>query len=454
MRQLTDQHEIDYGNNGQQTMGATRYMNTLFKLLYIIAAVSILSVSTAMAASLSIVAAGNGVYNIQGTSMDGVAGIQFDIIYEQMTQPTVASGTLVGGAMLAANTSKSGNIKAAIISTTPFSGSGTVATITFASHSNTAPLPTLSYTMIDSKGGTIIPNVGSIDSGSSLSTTVTTPFIDSKPAPSTAQSTVSTNSSSTTQPSTLTTSSTSTPVVLGSVTMPATESKENTHVKQPKYEPEVLMQPSETEPIIVPSKTPEAVTEKKAEPEKTVEPKQTTYSSVLDRFRNYRGELSPLILTALFSKPVAENVVQEPAIVVTNGTDKAVVTFMLSDEKSAPNFALTESKMISLSSKRDEVSKWILEALPQKNTLKTTITMISGNEIVEYPLVVVPSANGITDKETDFALFLKDTGAKTPRRDLNGDGIHDFQDNYIYTAHYLILQKSNEKPKQLKPAVK
>ena len=47
--------------------------------------------------------------------------------------------------------------------------------------------------------------------------------------------------------------------------------------------------------------------------------------------------------------------------------------------------------------------------------------------------------------EEDFRIFLRDQGT-TPAAvsDLNGDGIHDFRDDYLFTANYLALNPASE----------
>ena len=127
-----------------------------FRRLLLAALLFVLSLSTSvMAATVSIVPSGNASYVIQGNGMDGVAGIELNIRYDTASfrgTPTVKQESLVSGAMLVDNTSLPGSIKIAIISTRAFSGSGPISTITFASKSATAPLPSFTYSMIDSKG--------------------------------------------------------------------------------------------------------------------------------------------------------------------------------------------------------------------------------------------------------------------------------------------------------------
>jgi hypothetical protein len=183
---------------------------------------------------------------------------------------------------------------------------------------------------------------------------------------------------------------------------------------------------------------------KPSSPEKTADEteasgvRQTIYGGVLDRFRTYQGERTPDILIALFTKVVSTSIHQDPPAVVSDGTSSVRVTVDLSAIKcSSANFALTGAKLVSLKNE-DESGKWVLDVLPQTNTLKAALTMVCSKSIIDFPLTIVPPAGTVTGIKSDFDAFLKDSGAKIPKYDLNGDGRHDYLDDYIYTAHYLI----------------
>jgi len=85
--------------------------------------------------------------------------------------------------------------------------------------------------------------------------------------------------------------------------------------------------------------------------------------------------------------------------------------------------------------------RWILEALPGKNAMNASVTILNGNSVIEYPLTTVSSGVKVSPEESTFSAFLKDAGTKVPKHDLNGDGRHDYMDDYIYTALYLIQKK-------------
>jgi hypothetical protein len=178
--------------------------------------------------------------------------------------------------------------------------------------------------------------------------------------------------------------------------------------------------------------------EKSAATIEPVDARQTVFNSVLDRFRTYRGERTPEILLELLTKPVSSSISQDPAVAISDGKATVRVTADLTAVKGASaDFSTTGARLTSLKKKNDS-GTWVLDALPQVNSLKATVTITNGGAVIEFPLTVVPPAAAVSAKRADFAAFLKDSGAKIPKHDLNGDGRHDYLDDFIYTAHYLI----------------
>lgn len=96
-------------------------------------------------------------YVLRGDNMDGVAGIDMTINYDNSTlsSPTVTQGEFISGAMMATNTSTPGVIKIAIISTKAISGNGQIATVSFASVTGTGNILISNVNMIDNKGAPI-----------------------------------------------------------------------------------------------------------------------------------------------------------------------------------------------------------------------------------------------------------------------------------------------------------
>lgn len=108
--------------------------------------------------SVSVSPSGNGEYIIQGNNLDGVSGIELTLNYDSaaMATPTVTQSAFTSGAIMASNTTGApGLIRIAIITTKPFSGSGQIATVTFATQSGTAGIRSISVKLIDNKGAAI-----------------------------------------------------------------------------------------------------------------------------------------------------------------------------------------------------------------------------------------------------------------------------------------------------------
>ena len=85
------------------------------------------------APSVAIGPSSDGVYEVQGNDFSDASGIDITIRYDPaaLASPQVVQGGLVGGALMAVNTSTSGKIRLALIRVTAINGSGTIATITF-----------------------------------------------------------------------------------------------------------------------------------------------------------------------------------------------------------------------------------------------------------------------------------------------------------------------------------
>jgi hypothetical protein len=197
-------------------------------------------------------------------------------------------------------------------------------------------------------------------------------------------------------------------------------------------------EPAETAET-TPQQAKPAMTEKTVEETEPAGIKQTVYGSVLTRFRTYQGDRTPDIMIALFSKEVSPAIRQIPAVIVSDGKASVRVSVDQSAIKgTSTNFALSGAKLVSLK-KEDDSGRWLLEIMPNPDSPAATVTILNSSSMIEYPLTVVPPAAAVTAKKADFEAFLKDSGAQVPKYDLNGDGRHDYLDDFIYTAHYLIL---------------
>jgi len=178
-------------------------------------------------------------------------------------------------------------------------------------------------------------------------------------------------------------------------------------------------------------------------------PRLVSHRPNLDTFSAYRGEKSPVILVALIGREVSPIIRQEPAVALSDGkkTLKIMAYLGLGDGNS-PNFALNGADLISLSRSPAPSTDWIIEALPRAGSTRASLTILTNNEMIDYPLTLAPPVAGISGLDADFSAFLKDSGAWPPKHDLNGDGRHDYLDDFIYTANYLAARAhKNEKKK-------
>jgi hypothetical protein len=143
-------------------------------------------------------------------------------------------------------------------------------------------------------------------------------------------------------------------------------------------------------------------------------------------------------MLALFDRPVAPELRQEPPIAVSDGsTGVRIYANLPKGSGSSPNFRLSDVKLVSLE-RDDETGALVLNVLPVKNGIKAAVTILTDQTIVTFPLTLIPSQAEGTMQEAAFITFLKDTGIQMPKFDLNSDGIHDYLDDFIYTGQYLI----------------
>lgn len=370
--------------------------------------------------------------------MDGVAGIQLDIYYDaaSLATPTVTQGGLVSGAMLAANTSRAGLIKIAIVSTHAFSGSGQIAALSFASKTGSGGITSVTTSMIDSKGAVVPSSVGIIGGGSGssipgLSSTAGVPFSQTNQTSQAGQANTTTSGAST---------------YLGTVTLPQEQQR-----NPPSPEAASNLPGDSGEPAPAPRSGEQAqLTDKPAVDAKSAgTPQYVVYGGILDQFRQFTGSKKLSAYKALFDKRVAQEIHQEPALLVSNGQSKAVLTVDIpASKKSSLNFAVNGGTLVSFKLDTQGKGSWIVEVLPKSGSAVVTLTILSGTEVYEYPLTVVPPVKTtLTFDQPGWDRFLKEVGtAKAPLHDLNNDGVRDYIDEYIFVAHCLSNKAVYSKP--------
>jgi len=167
-------------------------------------------------------------------------------------------------------------------------------------------------------------------------------------------------------------------------------------------------------------------------------------TSVLEHFRTYTGQRTPRHMTALFSSREPGRLLQQPFVALSDGVTPLLVTIKADiSDGMAPNFSSSGARFIS--AKRDVKGDWLIEVIPEAGSLQATVTVLANGLVTELPLVVAPPLPPGTDLgAAAFTAFLAGSGSSgEPLRDLNGDNILDYRDDYIFTANYLVKDLSD-----------
>ncbi|MBI5656375.1 MAG: hypothetical protein HZC44_05955 [Geobacter sp.] len=406
----------------------------------------------AQAAGVGITSGGGGVFYLQGYSMDGVAGMYISVTYDanSLSSPTVVQGSLISnqGGLLSYNTAATGSITMAAITTSSFSGNGVIATLTFTRNSKVAlKTPKVTVTGINSATNpveisTVTETTDSSGTSGSSGTTSGTEGTSGSGTTDTTTNT-STNTNTTTTPTTWLSG-----VTMPSDTAPAKEKKDD--VKQVEVPVTDALKES------APSDAKDAgdVQEQPAEPksEKAKEPKFLAYKGVLETLKAYTGPRQPKEILDLFGQQ-SKGYRQEPAVFLADGKKVLKVRLMPPhDAVSAPNVAINkEAQLVSF--RRGDENSWVVELRPKIGAFQVVLTYFLDDIITEIPLTVAPllaTYNGkpfATLTEADFRQFLARGGDPAAQKgnDLNGDGMTDYLDDYLFAANYLV-QTAAAKP--------
>ncbi|AAR35147.1 hypothetical protein KVP06_08860 [Geobacter sulfurreducens] len=414
--------------------------------------------------SLSAYPSGNDVL-ISATGLSNVDAIDITVTYDPQALSNAQAMQLSGfrWAMFLPNAATAGTIRLAMLNTAPLSGSGPLAKISFSQGGKGATGVTIVYQIISGdtsqKGNLRV----TLNSGTTQSTEPSTSQPTESPVNTGQGENLADGSGASAMDGTAQTPSAGatsgdathrgTVVLPGMITSGAVDNDASVSAgKPPVAEQTASAEESpqsqanganETEEQHAP--LPEAerpVSEPEEKPAPVTQEGYAVLGGVAARFRDYTGAKTPKALMALFKKPVADSISQDPAICLTDGKTAVRITVNLAEGgKTAPNFALRGAALKSL--KKGEGNRWLVEALPEAGAVEATLIIVTGRKIMEYPLTVAPRADVNVDgkgrvTEADFLLFLarKSVGPARPF-DLNGDGKVDYLDDYIYTANYL-----------------
>ncbi len=410
--------------------------------------------------------ASDSAYVIQGNDLSGLSGLDITVNYDpsSVSSPKITQGGLVGGALSAVNVSKPGTMRLAIVRTSEIKGNGTVATVSFTRLKSTgADIRSLSASGLSEQGRTVPVSssfvnamktgdgaansdtggqTGAEAQGGSAAQTAGTGGSTNAPAQqkenSTAGSSQDASSSGTTGAG----------VLLVPVTLPTEGKTTQPGGEKPAPEgaqPEKEQAPEQERVTVAKAEKPDI---RIHEPEKKKVP---AYQSILEKFREYKGQKTPESLIALFKTDMMP---QDPPLVLSDGKTTVKMIIELDSKGENNNFLLEGVSLVSLTNKENQ---WVAELLPDKRTWESAVILPKGHQLSVMPLTVAPPMDVNIDRssgkltEADFKLFLKEQGtAKAPRFDLNGDGKRDYIDEYIFTANYISQQHRKDTPKGIR----
>ncbi|GEM_PF-539028 len=444
------------------------------------------------AATVTIAHKSGGVYEIRGSELSSVAGIDLQISYDGATlaSPAVAKGSLASGALMDSNTASAGTIRMAVITTRPITGSGVIATITFRLvGSSSGKIISMTASLIDKSGTRLnsqVRIINPVDSTRSdaAGTSEETASGDTSTASSTTTTTPENSAAVSDMESTIDQSSNAVPsssgtargqaVMLSGVGMSSGAGGPDA-MPEPAPAQGMMgggesqamptempgMQPDEGPVPTMSAMTPGAGSARG----KTVASLSATNSAgmrvtaphaqtVLDRFRTYGGQRTVAAYAALFDQPVSPECRQEPSVGLSDGISTVrLILARAGSGNAAPNFAFSGAALVSM--KKGAGNSWVIEVRPETGVNSAMVTALVDSMARKFPLTVAQplemrgGASGLKATEKDFAVFLKQRGTdKAPLYDLNRDGRRDYVDEYIFTANYVVAAGKTNNGKQ------
>jgi len=108
--------------------------------------------------------------------------------------------------------------------------------------------------------------------------------------------------------------------------------------------------------------------------------------SVLELLRSYSGERTPAALARLFERR-DDMFLQEPPVLLSDGSASLRLTVNMNSDR-PPKFAILDGSCRSL--KVGEDGAWVLEIVPARGSLTSSVAVLSEGETIEFPLAVAP----------------------------------------------------------------
>jgi hypothetical protein len=401
--------------------------------------------------TVTISSGGDGVFSVQGTGIEDAAALEITIMYDTNTlaSPRVVEGTLIAGAMTAINQSIPGMVRMVIIRLTPISGSGVIATLSFdRTGSSPGIVRSMSVRLADIKGAPL-----------SALAQVSNP---QDAAANVAASSQDQNISSGSTTTTVLAGTPSAPYIIPSTVIIAgqqagademNKAADTTRAREQDSQPSTpdAAGSAVQEPAAPGQKTEPVVTADAVEISRSNRKTATVYTqkSVLDRFKEYKGERTIAAMLSLFENESMIGCRQEPSVAISDGKSIVRVVFLSTPGANpASDLSVTGARLISLSKDPDNTNTWIAELVPEKGAYRAGIAVSQGELKMIFPLAVSPKTDVYhvrpgTWTDADFLYYLK-----RQRTDLNGDGKRDYLDDYLFTANYIDGVRKTRSPRQ------
>jgi hypothetical protein len=131
---------------------------------------------TLACSTFSITPSGDGNFVLRGVGIENAAALEITLHYDitALSNPRVVQGGLIAGAMMAVNPNVPGTVHMVIIRTTPITGSGAIATLSFSRKGSAAgKILSMSVRLADMSGTPLSAHAHIVNSPDSTATTST-----------------------------------------------------------------------------------------------------------------------------------------------------------------------------------------------------------------------------------------------------------------------------------------
>jgi hypothetical protein len=165
---------------------------------------------------------------------------------------------------------------------------------------------------------------------------------------------------------------------------------------------------------------------------------KNTEKSVLQRFKEFKGERGLKTFVALFERPPRNASVQEPLVALSDGKTPVRLKLELQTKGGgAPNFALIDAELVHV--QKESEKEWVITIMPQAGSWNSSLHVMIDEESSEFPLVVAPPAT--IRKEITERTFVTELDRFIVEQVGRGNGQNDpsrrVPYEYIFTANYL-----------------